>query len=51
MIITDYVHTKAGMAVFNMLNLGLSTATVGALVYFNLYDVGITTALQKLWAL
>ncbi len=50
-MIHDYVHTKGGQAVANLLNLTLSSATVAGLVYFNLYDVGITTAIQKLWAL
>lgn len=49
-MITDYIHGGANK-VANLGNKLFFAGTVGGLCYFNYTDVGITKAVQELWAL
>jgi hypothetical protein len=50
-VITDYVHNKTLNSAANLLNVAVGAGTFASLVHLSFYDLGISTALVKLWAL
>jgi len=48
-VLLDYVHTKPMFSLSMLLLGGAAIASFGALVHFNLKDVGISEGLKTLW--